>query len=112
MGDDDIRSKKGADRPIMNLKERLAMMAAVRFVDHVAVLSQPNCLAAIEALRPDYFFKSLADRTRRIVLEEMKLVESLGGRVVLFPEDEPPPTSTTRIIDVIRGRSGGVPYGS
>ena len=111
MTDENIRAKKGSGRPIMNLGERLTMMAAVRYVDRVAVLLQPNCLVAIRALRPDYFFKSKADRRQGIVSEEMRLVESLGGAVVLFPEAECPGKSTTQVIESIRAGKGNVPYG-
>ncbi len=100
--DQDIRAKKGSDRPIMNLAERLTLLSAVRYVDHVAVLTQPNCLAVIRTLKPDYYFKSKADRAQAVVVEEMELVESLGGQVVLFPDEESRWKGTTRIIEELR----------
>jgi len=102
LSDEHIKAKKGPGRPIMDLAERLAMITAVKFVDYAIPLEQPNCLATLDELRPDYFFKSTADHAQGIVLEEMNLVRSHGGTVVYFPGGDPEGKSTSMMIEVVR----------
>lgn len=98
LSDENIQKKKGSARPILGINERLEMLSNVACIDYVLVLEGPNCLAALDALRPDYFFKAQADRSQDIVRYELELVESYGGFAVLFPSSERRRVSTTSII--------------
>jgi bifunctional ADP-heptose synthase (sugar kinase/adenylyltransferase) len=102
LSDANIRTKKGESRPVLDINERLDMICNVECVDYVIPLEDPNCLSVLEELRPDYFFKANADRSQDIVRREMELVESHGGKVVVFP---PRPNagvkSTTKLIESV-----------
>jgi cytidyltransferase-like protein len=99
LADQHIRAKKGADRPVLHLQERLAMIAAVRLIDYVVPLAEPDCLAAFEQLRPDLLCKPELDLSQTIVRAEVELVRKLGGRIEITG---PKSFSTTSFIDKIR----------
>lgn len=101
LSDENIRVKKGDNRPVLNLNERLGMICALNSVDYVIPLQYPNCLDALEKLRPDYFFKGNADRSQDIVRQEMELVESHGGNVIVFPKGQGRARSTTTLINEV-----------
>lgn len=102
LSDVHITAKKGESRPVLQVNERLDMICSVACVDYVVLLEQPNCLAILEELRPDYFFKANADRSQDIVRQEIEFVESYGGKVEVFP---PRPSavvkSTTQMIESV-----------
>jgi D-glycero-beta-D-manno-heptose 1-phosphate adenylyltransferase len=99
LSDENIRIKKGATRPILDINERLEMICALNSVDFVIPLVYPNCLDALDKLRPNYFFKGSADRTQDIVRREMELVEKNGGELVVFPKGQGKSRSTTTLIN-------------
>ncbi len=101
LSDENIQKKKGSARPVLDVNERLEMLSNVACIDYVLVLEGPNCLAALDVVRPDYFFKAQADRSQDIVRHELELVESYGGLVVLFPSSERRGVSTTSIIQTV-----------
>src|SRR3989344_1972866 len=102
LSDVNIRAKKGESRPVLNINERLDMICSVCSVDYIIPLEEPNCLAVLGELRPDYFFKANADRSQEIVRQEMELVEAHGGKVVIFPpRPDAEAKSTTKIIESV-----------
>lgn len=103
MLDADIERSKGSGRPVLNVNERLTMIAAIRYVDHVVVLGEPHCLGALGALAPDLYFKTKEDLTRAVVRREAEIVKANGGSVHVFPEHVSNIISTTEIIAGIKG---------
>ena len=101
LSDENIRAKKGESRPILNLNERLEMLCNVECVDYVIPLEEPNCLVILDRLRPDHFFKAHADRSQDIVRKEVELVESYGGKRVIFPTRPDGVKSTTKLIESV-----------
>jgi D-beta-D-heptose 7-phosphate kinase/D-beta-D-heptose 1-phosphate adenosyltransferase len=102
LSDENIRMKKGDSRPVLNFNERLDMICSVECIDYVIPLEEPNCLAVLNALKPDYFFKANADRSQGIVRQEMELVELYGGKVEVFPSrPEAEVKSTTKMIESV-----------
>jgi D-beta-D-heptose 7-phosphate kinase/D-beta-D-heptose 1-phosphate adenosyltransferase len=97
--DASIRRLKGPTRPINTLEDRLAVLAALRCVDHLVPFDEDTPHELIRVVRPDVFVKG-GDYTRDR-LPEAGLVEELGGIVRILPlvEDR----STTSLIDRIRG---------
>lgn len=104
LSDENIRVKKGPTRPVLNLSERLAMVAAARAVDFAVPLLDSNCLTALGVLKPDHFFKLPHDQDSPIVRQEIGLVVKLGGYVTWFPEGESEGRSTTRFIEEVRSK--------
>jgi D-beta-D-heptose 7-phosphate kinase/D-beta-D-heptose 1-phosphate adenosyltransferase len=96
--DASIRRLKGPTRPINTLEDRLTVLAALRFVDHLVPFEEDTPHELIRLVRPDVFVKG-GDYTRDR-LPEASLVEKLGGVVRILPlvEDR----STTSLIDRIR----------
>ena len=89
---------KGDDRPLNNLEDRMALLAALRMVDGVIAFEQPTPLELILALRPDVLVKGGDWKPADIV--GANEVESWGGNVhsIAFQFDR----STTQLLEKIR----------
>ncbi len=98
--DTSVRRLKGPERPLINERERAAMLAALGCVDAVTIFEEETPLEVIQALRPDVLVKGQDYRIGQVVGRE--LVESTGGSVVLVPLV--PGKSTTALIDRIASR--------
>ncbi len=97
--DESVRSlKKGHERPINPLNDRMAVLAALRMVDGVIAFSQATPIDLINAIRPDYLVKGGDWAVEDIV--GAREVRSWGGEVhsIAFKY----PRSTTEIIRKIR----------
>lgn len=99
--DDSVRRLKGPGRPITPLEDRLQVLSALGCVDHVVPFAEDSPRALLRAARPDIYCKG-GDYTEAM-LPETDLVAELGIRLefLSYVEDR----STTRIIDLIRGRT-------
>lgn len=75
------RLGKGADRPINGLKDRIAVVEALKPVDFVLSFGEDTPVALIKKLRPDVHVKGGDYRAKD--LPETPVVESYGGRVVV-----------------------------
>ena len=77
---------KGPGRPVFNEFLRAESLAALEFVDWVAINDSPTAIETIRTLKPDIYVKgsdyqnSDDDLTGKIV-EERKAVEENGGRI-------------------------------
>lgn len=77
---------KGPSRPVFTETLRMEMLAALSFVDCVAINVGPSAEPAIEAIRPDVYVKGqdYADSARDVtgkIVDERRLVERLGGTI-------------------------------
>ena len=77
--DRSVRTLKGAGRPILNEKERAALVSALRCVDHVVVFDEPDVTRVLDILRPAIHAKG-TDYTEATVPEREK-VQAYGGQV-------------------------------
>ncbi len=97
--DSSVRALKGSARPVVPLRQRMEVVAALACVDWVILFRDATPLSTIRALRPDILAKggdwALDDIVGRAD------VESWGGRVVRL--DEVPATRTTQLIERVRG---------
>jgi len=100
-----ITRKKGPSRPVLNINERLALLTAVRVIDHVVPLVEPDCLAALQCLKPRFFFKTDGDLAQEIVQQEMALLEKLGGDVRILPSEKTRDLSTTSLVGIVRNQT-------
>jgi len=79
---------KGPGRPIFNQQLRLDTLAAVQFIDYVALNEWPTAVETIRLLKPNFYVKGsdyadqAADVTGKISDEEAA-VSAVGGRLVL-----------------------------
>ncbi|MHB9156184.1 MAG: D-glycero-beta-D-manno-heptose 1-phosphate adenylyltransferase [Endomicrobiales bacterium] len=95
--DESVGRLKGPGRPINVLEDRIQVLAALSCIDHVVGFEEDTACDIIRILRPDIYVKG--GDYRRETLPEAALVESLGGKVHIFPYLED--NSTTGIIERI-----------
>ena len=55
--DESIKRLKGPDRPVKNLRQRMAVMAAIRYVDFVTYFEEDTPLEVIKTIVPDVLVK-------------------------------------------------------
>ena len=97
--DSSVSSLKGPDRPYISELERAEILASLECVDYVTIFSELRPDNVIKLLRPDIHVKGGDYKVSD--LPEKKLVESLGGRVVVIPPIKG--RSTTNIVAKILG---------
>ena len=97
--DKSVAALKGPSRPYVSEMERAEILASLEFVDYVIIFSE---------LRPDNLIKAVAPNVhvkggdyKIDDLPEKKIVESLGGKVVVIPPIKG--RSTTNIVAKILG---------
>jgi D-beta-D-heptose 7-phosphate kinase/D-beta-D-heptose 1-phosphate adenosyltransferase len=96
--DESVRRRKGPQRPINSLEDRLQVLAGVSSVDYVVPFGEDTPAELLAILKPDVFVKG-GDYTRE-TLPEAQVVESYGGVVQILPYVEN--RSTTYMIQRIR----------
>ena len=77
--DRSVRALKGPGRPILNEQERVALVSALRCVDHVVVFDEPDVSHVLEVLRPAIHAKG-TDYTEATVPEREQVL-AYGGQV-------------------------------
>jgi rfaE bifunctional protein nucleotidyltransferase chain/domain len=96
--DQSIRSYKSIHRPIIALKYRLEMIAALEFVDFVTWFDETDPRALLEKVQPDVHVNG-AEYGKHCI--EADTVKAYGGRLHLVRRI--PSLSTSSVIDKIRG---------
>lgn len=92
--DEQVKSLKGANRPLMPEHERAEIVSALRFVDLVTIFGEPTVAELIRAIRPDVHAKG-TDYTEETV-PEREIVREYGGRTAIV--GDPKDHSTTALI--------------
>jgi len=92
------RLGKGPDRPVNELEDRLALVAALEAVDAVTWFDDDTPLRLIEACLPEVLVKGGDWPLERIV--GASSVQARGGRVVSIPFEHE--RSTTALLERIR----------
>ncbi|OGC36299.1 hypothetical protein A2311_01385 [candidate division WOR-1 bacterium RIFOXYB2_FULL_48_7] len=98
--DSSVTALKGADRPYVSELERAEILASLECVDYVVIFSELRPDNLIKAIKPDIHVKGGDYKIDE--LPEKKLVESLGGKVVVIPPIKG--RSTTNIVAKILGK--------
>ncbi len=96
--DASVRNLKGAGRPILSLKERLEILAAIEYVDYLTFFEESSVDKILQALKPDVHAKG-SDYTEESV-PERKTVLSYGGEIAIT--GGPKVRSTSDIIREIK----------
>jgi D-beta-D-heptose 7-phosphate kinase/D-beta-D-heptose 1-phosphate adenosyltransferase len=78
-----VRRLKGPGRPLNPLRDRMAVLGALRCVDHLIAFDADTPVELLRAARPEVFVKGGDYRVE--TLPEAPLVAELGGEVVLLP---------------------------
>jgi D-beta-D-heptose 7-phosphate kinase/D-beta-D-heptose 1-phosphate adenosyltransferase len=77
--DASVRRLKGKNRPVQTERDRVAILLALRSVDHVVLFSTDTPAQLISLVRPDVLVKGADYKERDIVGAEF--VRSYGGKV-------------------------------
>jgi D-beta-D-heptose 7-phosphate kinase/D-beta-D-heptose 1-phosphate adenosyltransferase len=95
--DASVRRLKGRERPYVSEMERAEILASLECVDYVTIFSESRPDNLIDLIRPDFHVKGGDYKASQ--LPEKKLVQRLGGKVVVIPPIEG--RSTTNIVERI-----------
>jgi rfaE bifunctional protein nucleotidyltransferase chain/domain len=99
--DASMQKIKDPGRPILSQDERVALVSALRCVDHVVLFDEPDVFRVLEVLRPSIHAKG-TDYTEQTVPERAKVLE-YGGEVRIAGDEKN--HSTRDIIDRILKRT-------
>lgn len=75
------RGLKGPTRPVYKQDERLTLLDAIRYVDHLVLFEEPTCENLLRALRPDVHAKG-TDYTADTIPEK-EVARELGIEVYI-----------------------------
>jgi rfaE bifunctional protein nucleotidyltransferase chain/domain len=100
--DASVRRLKGSGRPLVPLRDRVAVLEALDCVDQVVAFEEDTPEAALEQIRPDVWAKG--GDYRGVELAEAAQVGRWGGRAVVLPYLDG--RSTTAIIEEAAHRAG------
>jgi D-beta-D-heptose 7-phosphate kinase/D-beta-D-heptose 1-phosphate adenosyltransferase len=101
--DASVKRLKEPGRPINSENDRAMVLAALSVVDAVVVFGEDTPLSMIEELNPDVLVKG-ADYTIENIVGAAHVL-SYGGKVLTC--GLVPGKSTSRVVDVLRGRASG-----
>lgn len=97
------RGLKGRTRPIYKENERLILLDAIRYVDHLVLFDEPTCENLLRELRPDVHAKG-TDYTADTIPEK-EVARELGIQVYIAG---PPKENASRgVIATVVDRFGG-----
>src|ERR1041384_3285881 len=94
--DTTVRQLKGAGRPINHENDRAAVLAALQSVDAVCVFTEFDAIRFLTLAEPSIYVKGGDYTIDTINQPERRLVESIGGKVVVLAGV--PGKSTTAMI--------------
>ena len=80
-GDSSVKEIKGPGRPVNNVDDRAAVLAALEMIDYIVVFDEADPLELIKKVKPDVLVKGVDWAQKGVVGREF--VESYGGKVVL-----------------------------
>lgn len=98
--DDSVRKLKGKDRPYISEMERAEILASLECVDLVTIFPEQTPDNLIKIVQPDFHVKGGDYKINQ--LPEKKLVDDLGGKVIVIPPIKG--RSTTNIVERIRAK--------
>jgi rfaE bifunctional protein nucleotidyltransferase chain/domain len=84
-GDEATRQLKGAGRPLNCETDRAAVLAALASVDGVCIFADKTATKFLSAARPGVYVKGGDYTLDTLNQEERHVVESAGGKIVIFP---------------------------
>lgn len=101
--DDSVRAIKGPLRPINSEIDRASLVAALESVDAVYIFKETDALRFLSIVKPDVYVKGGDYNIDTINQPERRLVEQLGGKVLVL--SGVPGVSTSKILKKISSPS-------
>jgi len=84
-GDASTRQLKGPGRPVNSEVDRAAVLAALASVDGVCIFADKSAKKFLSAAQPDIYVKGGDYTLDTLNSEERRVVESAGGKIMIFP---------------------------
>ncbi|MGN6641590.1 MAG: adenylyltransferase/cytidyltransferase family protein, partial [Verrucomicrobiota bacterium] len=97
--DASVRELKGPGRPVNCQEDRACVLAALASVDGVCLFPEKSAAAFLARVQPDIYVKGGDYTLETINQEERRVVESVGGRIIILPIV--PGKSTSAILEKI-----------
>jgi len=94
--DSAVRNLKGPGRPVNSEEDRALVIAALESVDSVFIFRERDAVNFLQAVQPDIYVKGGDYTLDTINQDERRLVEGMGGKIVLLAHV--PGKSTTAIL--------------
>ena len=82
-GDASVRAIKGPNRPINSEADRASVLAALASVDAVCIFHEADAMRLLSMIRPEIYAKGGDYSIDTINQTERRLVEQMGGKVVV-----------------------------
>lgn len=101
--DASVRKRKGPNRPVLSVTDRICLLSALSSVDAVVVFDENDPSAVLRQLRPDVWVKG--GDYDGVALPEAEVVRRYGGRTELIPFEDG--FSTSRLVDSLRPATEG-----
>lgn len=95
--DASVKRIKGESRPIIDEKNRMRMVGALKYVDYVVLMQDDNPIRLISALKPDVVVKGRDWEGK--YMPERDTIESYGGKLRFIDLEQG--LSTTEIIEKV-----------
>ncbi|HEX5220227.1 MAG TPA: adenylyltransferase/cytidyltransferase family protein [Verrucomicrobiae bacterium] len=90
-----VRQLKGPTRPINPEADRAGVLAALQSVDGVCIFQEKRATRFLSHAQPDIYVKGGDYSLDTIDQEERRLVETLGGEIIILPIVPGRSTTTT-----------------
>jgi rfaE bifunctional protein nucleotidyltransferase chain/domain len=100
--DASVRALKGPQRPVNCAADRAAVLAALQSVDAVCVFADRSALVFLSTVHPDVYVKGGDYTLETINQDERRLVERLGGKVMVLRGV--PGKSTSALLEKLKGQ--------
>lgn len=79
--DNSIKKIKGSERPIIQLKYRIRLLASLNFIDAIIVFNEKTPLKIVKAIKPYYFIKG-GDYNKNNL--ELKKISIYSKKIKIF----------------------------
>lgn len=80
-----VQALKGPGRPLTPEQDRAALIASLQSVDAVHIFPETTATRFLGQVRPDVYVKGGDYTLDTINQEERRLIESMGGRILILP---------------------------
>ena len=97
-----VRGLKGPDRPVNAEADRALVVAALQSVDAVYIFRERDAVPFLRAVEPDIYVKGGDYTIDTINQDERRLIEGMGGKIVLL--GHVPGKSTTGLLQKMTAR--------
>tara|TARA_A100001037_G_C15093381_1_gene610243 strand:+ start:386 stop:829 length:444 start_codon:yes stop_codon:yes gene_type:complete len=86
-----VSKRKGSNRPVFSLDERVEVLSSIKYVDFVIPCDAETALPSIDSIRPDFYIKgfeySESVDSDKNLMKEINAVNKFGGDIRFVGKD-------------------------